>query len=65
MNIVYDSFRDYTFSFEYIPGGRAGPDVSQLVIDGPTPWRSPSADQSAELMADDLTRIKEMAARRS
>ncbi len=60
--IGYDMFSDYTFSYDYIPGGRAGPDICQLVIDGPTPWRSPSADQSAELIADDLTRIKELAA---
>jgi hypothetical protein len=59
--ISYDTFGAYTFRYEYIPGGRTGPDVAQLVIDGPTPWRSPSADQDAELIADDLTRINALA----
>ncbi len=60
--ISYETFGEYTFRYEYIPGGRAGPDVAQLVIEGPTMWRSPSADQEAELIADDLTRIKALAA---
>jgi hypothetical protein len=30
------------------------------VIAGPTSWRSPNADQSAELIAADLTRIREL-----
>jgi hypothetical protein len=32
------------------------------VIDGPTPRRSPNADQEAELIAVDLTQIKALAA---
>jgi hypothetical protein len=62
LNIPYSTFHDYTFSYKYYPGGRSGPDVSELLIDGPIPWRSPNADQSAELIADDLTRIRELAA---
>lgn len=56
--IGYDTFAEYTFRYEYILGGRTGPDVAQLVIEGPTAWVSPSAGQDAELIADDLTRIK-------
>lgn len=58
MAIGYETFGEYSFRYEYIPGGRTGPDVAQLVIDGPVLWRSPSAEQDAELIADDLTRIK-------
>ncbi len=59
LSIGYETFGDYTFSYQYLPGGRTGPDVSQLVIAGPIAWCSPSADQTAELIADDLTRIKD------
>jgi hypothetical protein len=65
LSIAYDAFRDCTFRFEFSPGGRGSPDVSELVIDGPTPWRSPNADQTAELITDDLTRIKELVAQPS
>jgi hypothetical protein len=37
--------------------------VCQLVFDGPICWRSPDAGQSAELIAADLSRIRELAAR--
>ena len=62
LNIPYSEFREYAFSYKYSPGGRSGPDVSELVIDGPMPWRSPNADPSAELIADDLTQIKDLSA---
>jgi hypothetical protein len=62
LNIPYSAFRDCAFSYKFTPGGRSGPDVSELVIDGPVPWRSPNADSSAELIADDLNRIKALAA---
>ena len=62
LNIPYSGFRGYTFSYNYSPGGRSGPDVCELVIDGPVPWRSPNSDPGAELIADDLNRIKEVAA---
>lgn len=61
LNIPYRAFDEYTFGYEFYPGGRSGPDVCELSIDGPTPWRSPNADQSAALIAGDLTRIKELA----
>jgi hypothetical protein len=60
LSISYDAFREHTFSYEFTPGGRTGPDVCELVIAGPTSWRSPNADQGAELIADDLTLIKEL-----
>jgi hypothetical protein len=60
LSISYDAFREHTFSYEFTPGGRTGPDVCELVITGPTSWRSPNADQSAELIAADLTRIREL-----
>lgn len=60
LNIPYRAFSGCTFSYKYYPGGRSGPDVCELEIDGPMPWRSPNADQSAELIADDLSRIKEL-----
>ncbi len=61
--IAYETFGAYTFRYEYTPGGaHLGPDVFELVIDGPTPWRSPNANQDAELIADDLTRIKALVA---
>jgi hypothetical protein len=57
------SFGAYAFRYEYTPGGvHLDPDVFELVIDGPTPWRSPNAYQDAELIADDLNRIKTLAA---
>lgn len=62
LTIPYSAFHDCTFSYKFTPGGRSGPDVSELVIDGPVPWRSPNADSSAELIADDLNRIKAIAA---
>ena len=62
LNIDYSTFSEYTFSYEYSPGGRSGPDVYELVIKGPIPWRSPSADSGAELIASDLGRIKELVA---
>ena len=62
LNVPYGAFHEYAFRYEYWPGGRTGPDVCQLVIDGPTPWCSPNADLTAELIADDLTRIKALAA---
>jgi hypothetical protein len=62
LNIPYGAFQDCNFSYSYTAGGRSGPDVSELVIDGPVPWRSPNADQEAELIADDLNRIKALAA---
>jgi hypothetical protein len=63
LSIPYRAFGDCTFSYRYTAGGpHSGPDVSELVIDGPVPWRSPNADSSAELIADDLNRIKELAA---
>lgn len=62
LNVPYSAFHQHAFTYEYWPGGRTGPDVCQLVIDGPTPWRSPNADMTAELIADDLTRIKALAA---
>lgn len=59
LNIPYSAFRDCTFRYQYTAGGpHSGPDVSELVIDGPVPWRSPNADSGAELIADDLNRIK-------
>jgi hypothetical protein len=64
LTLDYDAFCDYTFSYSFTPGGRGGPDLCELVIAGPTPWRSPAADQDAELVATDLTRIKELAAAR-
>jgi hypothetical protein len=61
--IAYETFGAYTFRYEYTPGGaHLGPDVFELVIDGPTPWRSPNANQDAELIATDLTRIKALVA---
>jgi hypothetical protein len=60
LSIGYDAFRMHTFSYEFTPGGRSGPDVCELVIAGPTSWRSPNSDQSAELIAADLTRIREL-----
>jgi hypothetical protein len=60
LSISYDAFREHTFSYEFTPGGRTGPDVCELVVAGPTSWRSPNADQSAELIAADLTRIREL-----
>ncbi len=60
LSISYDAFADYAFSYEFTAGGRAGPDICELVIAGPTLWRSPNADQDAELVAADLTRIKEL-----
>lgn len=63
LTIAYETFGAYTFRYEYTPGGvHLGPDVFELVIDGPTPWRSPNAYQDAELIADDLNRIKALAA---
>jgi hypothetical protein len=59
--IRYDAFAEYTFSYEFTPGGRTGPDLCELVIAGPTPWRSPNATQSAELIATDLMRIRQLA----
>jgi hypothetical protein len=53
-------FGEHTFSYEFTTGGRAGPDLGELVIAGPTTWRSPNAGQSAELIAADLTCIKEV-----
>lgn len=62
LNIPYGAFRDCTFSYTFTAGGpHSGPDVSELVIDGPVPWRSPNADSSAELIADDLNRLKALA----
>jgi hypothetical protein len=60
LNIGYDTFDACTFSYEHSPGGRSGPDLCELVINGPLPWRSPNADSGAELIADDLNRIKEL-----
>jgi hypothetical protein len=60
LHIPFRAFDQYTFSYKFYPGGRSGPDVCELSIDGPTPWRSPNADQSAALIAADLTRIKEL-----
>lgn len=61
--IAYETFGAYTFRYEYTPGGvHLGPDVFELVIDGPARWRSPNAYQDAELIADDLNRIKALAA---
>lgn len=60
--IGYERLGEYAFGYEYTPGGRTGPDRFELVIDGPTPWRSPRADQEAELIAVDLTQIKALAA---
>jgi len=62
LNIGYDTFGACTFSYEHSPGGRSGPDVCELVINGPVQWRSPNADSGAELIADDLNRIKELVA---
>jgi hypothetical protein len=62
LNIPYSAFHDCTFSYHYTAGGpHSGPDVTELVIDGPAPWRSPNADSGAALIADDLNRIKELA----
>jgi hypothetical protein len=59
LTIAYETFAAYTFRYEYTPGGaHLGPDVFELVVDGPTPWRSPNAYQDAEFIADDLTAIK-------
>ena len=60
LSIGYDAFREHTFSYEFTPGGRTGPDVCELVIAGRTSWRSPNSDQSAELVAADLARIREL-----
>jgi hypothetical protein len=61
--IAYETFGAYNFRYDYTPGGaHLGPDVFELVIDGPTPWRSPNAYQDAEFIADDLTAIKALAA---
>lgn len=62
LKIPYSTFPECTFRFCYTAGGHSGPDVMELVIDGPVPWRSPNADSSAELIADDLNRIKALAA---
>jgi hypothetical protein len=62
LNIPYSAFHSCSFSYEYSPGERTGPEVCEVVIGGPVPWRSPNADSSAELIADDLNRIKELAA---
>ncbi|HUA43524.1 MAG TPA: hypothetical protein VMA32_18260 [Streptosporangiaceae bacterium] len=62
LKIPYRTFPECTFSYSYTAGGRSGPDVSELVIEGPVPWRSPNADTDAELIADDLNRIKAFAA---
>jgi hypothetical protein len=52
-----------TLNYTFTAGGpHSGPDVSELVIDGPVPWRSPNADSSAELIADDLNHLKALAA---
>lgn len=61
--IAYETFGAFTFRYEYTPGGaHLGPDVFELVIDGPTPWRSPNVYQDAEFIADDLTAIKALCA---
>jgi hypothetical protein len=61
--IAYETFGAHEFRYEYTPGGvHLGPDVFELVIDGPTPWRSPNAYQDAEMIADGLNRIKALAA---
>jgi hypothetical protein len=60
LSIRYEAFREHIFRYEFTPGGRTGPDVCELVIAGPTSWRSPNADQGAELIAADLTRIAEL-----
>jgi hypothetical protein len=61
--ITYETFAAYTFRYAYTPGGaHLGPDVFELVIDGPTPWRSPNAYQDAQFIADDLTAIKALVA---
>jgi hypothetical protein len=63
LNIPYRAFPDYSFSYSYAAGGpHSGPDATELIIDGPVPWRSPNADQDAELIADDLNCIKAFAA---
>jgi hypothetical protein len=63
LSIPYGTFQDCNFNYSYTPGGpHSGPDVCDLVIDGPLPWRSPNADQEAELIADDLNCIKALAA---
>ena len=49
--IAYARFGAYTFWYEYIPGGRTGPDVFEPVIDGPTPWRSPNAVALAQRLS--------------
>jgi hypothetical protein len=64
LNIPYSAFNEATFSYQYTAGGpHSGPDVCELVIAGPVAWRSPNADADAELIADDLNRIKALAAR--
>jgi hypothetical protein len=60
LSIAYCAFREHTFSYEFTPGGRTGPDMCELVIAGPTSWRSPNSDQSAELIAADLTSIRDL-----
>jgi hypothetical protein len=60
LSIGCGAFREHTFSYEFTPGGRTGPDVCGLVIAGPTSWRSPNSDQSAELIAADLTSIRDL-----
>ncbi len=62
LKIPYSTFPECSFTYSYTAGGRSGPDASELIIDGPLPWRSPNADQDAELIADDLNRIKAAAA---
>jgi len=62
LKIPYSTFPECSFSYQYTAGGRSGPDVMELVIEGPVPWRSPNADSGAELIADDLNRIKALAA---
>ncbi len=62
LHLPYSAFAGCRFRYQFTPGGRTGPDVSRLCVDGPVPWRSPSAGQGAELIADDLNRVRELAA---
>ena len=42
-SIGYDKLGEYSFRYQYTPGGaHLGPDVFELVIDGPTPWPRPT-----------------------
>jgi hypothetical protein len=66
--IPYGEFRKHAFSCEYIPGYTTyavnEPPRECLVIKGPNRWKSPKLGKPLDthLVAEDLNRIKEIAA---